>query len=96
VWIDPASKRILWRYDTKSKDAIVGQPRWVEGMVVAADQSGLYVGLDAVTGIPAGEGYRLRGSVAPVTSPVAFTSGRLLAPLSDGTILLLTTDRLRK
>jgi len=71
-------------------------PRLAEGMVVVADQSGRYVGLDPATGKPRGDGYALRGSVAPVATPVEFTKGRLLAPLSDGTVMLLSTTKLRK
>ena len=96
VWLDPIGGQILWRYDTKTGDAIVGRPRLAKGMVVVTDQSGRYVGLDPKTRRPAGEGYHLRGSVAPVASPVGFPHGRLLAPLSDGTVLLLATERLRK
>jgi outer membrane protein assembly factor BamB len=97
VWIDPRKDGILWKHETAKGDGIIGQPQVAEGMVVVADQSGLYVGLDPVTGKPLQEeGYRLRGSVAPVASPVSFGQGRLLAPLSDGTVMLLAAERLRK
>ena len=39
--------------------------------------------------------YQLEGSIAPAASPVAFRDGRLLAPLSDGTLLLLAEERLK-
>jgi outer membrane protein assembly factor BamB len=96
VWIDPARNVVLWNYRTADDDAIVGTPRLVDGMVVVADQSGLYIGLDPQMGDKAGPGYRLRGSVAPVATPVAFSKGRLLAPLSDGTVMLLSARRLLK
>jgi hypothetical protein len=96
VWIDPTRAAILWDHATEDGNAIVGLPHLAEGMVVVADQSGRYVGLDPKTGAPLGPGYALRGSVAPVASPVAFTKGRLLAPLSDGTVMLLGTGLLRK
>jgi hypothetical protein len=96
VWIDPTREELLWTYATAKGDAIVGRPRIAGGMVVVADQSGLYLGLNPATGHPVGQGYRLRGSVAAVASPVEFTAGRLLAPLSDGTVVLLAAERLRK
>jgi outer membrane protein assembly factor BamB len=95
AWIDPA-RGVLWEHRTREGDAIVGLPRLAEGMVVVADQSGRYVGLNPATGEPLGDGYALRGSVAPVATPVEFTKGRLLAPLSDGTVMLLSTKKLRK
>ena len=75
-------------------DPIIGTPRIAEGMVVVVDQSGLYVGLNPENGEKEGAGYRLRGSVAPVAGAVAFSKGRLLAPLSDGTVMLLSGWRL--
>ena len=97
VWLDPTGDKLPWVYATRKGDAIVGRPRLAEKMIVVADQSGLYVGLDPVTGKPLkADGYLLQGSVAPVASPVEFNEGRLLAPLSDGTVMLLSADRLRK
>jgi serine/threonine protein kinase len=96
AWLDPDGDGPLWAHATASGEAIVGRPQLVGGMIVVADQSGRYVGLDPVSGKPLGKGYTLRGSVAPVASPVLFTKDRMLAPLSDGTILLLATARLRE
>jgi outer membrane protein assembly factor BamB len=95
VWLDPASKDVLWVYDTKGK-GIVGRPQVAEGMLVVADQDGRFVGLDLATGKPLGPGYKLRGTVVPVATPVAFSPGRLFAPLSDGTALLLAVEHLKK
>ncbi len=94
VWVDPGRDGVLWAYDTGG-EAVVGRPHIAGGLVVVADQSGRYVGVDAATGKPAGKGYRLSGSVAPAASPTAFAPGRLLAPLSDGTMLLLAVEKLR-
>jgi hypothetical protein len=96
AWIDPARNVVLWSYQTADDDAIVGTPRVVDRMLVVADQSGLYVSINPQTGEKDGPGYRLRGSVAPVATPVAFNKGRLLAPLSDGTVMLLSPRRLMK
>jgi hypothetical protein len=95
VWLDPGAPQEVWRYIPKSQAAIVGEPRLCGGLLVVADQSGRYVALDPATGKPAGDGYALRGSLVPVASPVMFQKDRLLAPLSDGTVLLLGAGRLR-
>jgi outer membrane protein assembly factor BamB len=94
VWIDPAKERPLWEYRTAG-DEIVGEPGVVANMVVVADQSGRFVGLDPADGLPIGPGYTLSGNVSPVCSPVAFGPDRAFAPLADGTIFLLSLQRLR-
>jgi hypothetical protein len=94
VWIDPAKERPLWEYRSTG-DGIVGEPGIVASMVLVADQSGRFIGLDPVDGLPIGPGYTLPGNVSPVCSPVAFGPDRAFAPLADGTILLLSLPRLR-
>jgi outer membrane protein assembly factor BamB len=94
VWLDPAKAEPLWEYSTGGK-ALVGQPRRIEDLVVVADQSGRYLGLNPKTGRPEGPGYSLEGSVVPAASPTAFGPGRLFVPLSDGTALLLPLRRLQ-
>lgn len=90
AWLDPAKgDDPAWTYKTPGDDGLVGQPQVVGNMLVVADQSGLIVGLDAATGKTVGDGYQLRGSLAPATSPILFQPNRLLAPLSDGTLMLL-------
>ena len=54
-----------------------------------------FAGLDPENGIPVGPGYSLQGSVTPVCSPMAFGPDRAFAPLADGTILLLSLQKLR-
>jgi hypothetical protein len=73
---------------------VVGRPVLAGNVLVMADQSGLFVALDPKTGKPMGPGYQLRGTVVPAAAPVPFGEGRLLAPLSDGTALLLSLKRL--
>jgi hypothetical protein len=63
-------------------------------MLVVADHSGRIVGLERSTGRPVGPGHLLRGSVVPAAGPVAFGPQRLFVPLSDGTAVLLTMDKL--
>ncbi|MFO0879515.1 MAG: PQQ-binding-like beta-propeller repeat protein [Gemmataceae bacterium] len=96
VWIDPQAKDPLWSYTSPGEDPITGAPTLLGEQLVVADQSGLYVGLDLKGGKPVGNGYQLRGSIAPVSGAVPFQADRLLAPLSDGTLLLLNTARLRQ
>jgi outer membrane protein assembly factor BamB len=92
VWIDPERKGLRWQFRTT--EPIIDRPRLAEGLLVLADRSGRYVGIDPESGKAAGPGTQLRGSVAPAACPVPFGSGRLLAPLSDGTALLLSRDRI--
>jgi hypothetical protein len=73
-----------------SRGEIVGQPQLVGDRVLVADESGRFVGLDPATGKPQGRSYTLRASVAPAVAPVAFGPDRAFAPLTDGTVLLLS------
>lgn len=95
AWLDPAAAKVLWTYETPGADAIVGAPQLAGDLLVVADQSGLYVALDTATGKPAGDGHQLRGSIAPVASPVLLANNLLLAPLSDGTLQLVPLSRLQ-
>jgi PQQ-like domain len=88
VWIDPASDQPAWTL-TVEGEAIVGQPQQVGELVVIADLAGKFISVDRQTGKRVGPGYVLRASVAPAAAPVMFGPDRLLAPLSDGTMLLL-------
>lgn len=97
VWLDPARDGFLWKqpYTTPGK-AIVGEPHVLGGMVVVADLSGRFVGLDPATGQPHWQnGFRLEASVAPAASPTPFGPNQALAPLSDGTLLRLSLQALR-
>jgi hypothetical protein len=95
VWINPAEgKTVLWTYQTKGA-GIVGEPQFVDGKVVVADQAGTIVALDPATGKPVGPGYALPGSVAPAAPPVAFGADNVFTPLSDGTVVLLPVELFR-
>lgn len=94
VWLGPARDRDpQWHFDAAG-EAIVGQPQVVQGLVIVADESGRFVGLDPESGKELGQGYTLRASVAPAASPVSFGLGRAFAPLTDGTVLLLSLGKL--
>ncbi|HEY1860138.1 MAG TPA: PQQ-binding-like beta-propeller repeat protein, partial [Gemmataceae bacterium] len=94
VWIDPAREQPLWDYKSPT-EGIVGEPGIVANMIVVADQSGRFVGLDPADGTPFGPGYAMQANTTPICSPVAFGADRAFAPLADGTILLLPLARLR-
>jgi len=89
VWLDPTRDKPLWTYQTDG-EAIVGQPQVIGNMLVVAHQSGHYVALDPASGEAKGKGYTLRASAAPAATPVSFGPQQMLAPLSDGTALLLS------
>ncbi len=94
VWLDPRQPDPMPAWEYQAKNTIIGRPQVVEGLLVVADQSGQVVGLNLATGRPVGPGHALRGSVVPASSPVSFGPRRLFVPLSDGTAVLLTMDRL--
>src|SRR5205085_812323 len=96
VWLDPAKDKPAWEYTAES-DSIVGQPQLVgKNLLVIAEQSGRYVGIDPATGQQQGKGYTLKASVAPAATPVAFGPDRVFAPLTDGTVMLLSMDHFRE
>ncbi len=95
AWIDPGKAAPL-EYATKDGDPIIGEPHAAGGVLVVADQSGRYAGLSLETLTEQGKGHALRGSIAPAASPVPYHAGRLLAPLSDGTLLLLDEAKVRR
>jgi hypothetical protein len=92
VWLDPARAKEVWRYTAKG--ALVGRPVPAGDVLVVADQSGQFVAVDPKTGKEKGPGYLLKGTVVPSATPVPFGPDRWLAPLSDGTALLLSRKRL--
>jgi tetratricopeptide (TPR) repeat protein len=95
IWLDPTQAAPLWEYRSPGEE-IVGQPQLVEDLLVVADQSGRFVGVDPSTGRTVGQGYTLKASVAPAATPVAFGPQRVFAPLTDGTVMLLSLNFLRE
>jgi hypothetical protein len=95
IWIDPSKGKPEWTNATKALNAsLVGEPQVVDNSILVADQSGLIQALDPKSGKPRNAGYRLRTISGPATSPVSFGPGRALAPLTDGTLILLSLARL--
>jgi hypothetical protein len=94
VLLDAEKNKPLWRTAYEAEADIVGLPSLVGGLIVVADLEGRFVGLNPTTGKPRGKGYQLKANVAPACAPVPFGTGRLFAPLTDGTVLLLSLKRL--
>jgi hypothetical protein len=94
VLLDAEKNKPVWRGAYEAEADIVGLPSVVGGLLVVADLEGRFVGLDPATGKPRGRGYKLKANVAPACAPVPFGSERLFAPLTDGTVLLLSLRRL--
>jgi outer membrane protein assembly factor BamB len=95
VWIDPSQDKPLWDYATPSA-GIVGQPRLVGDMIVAADLTGRFVGLDPASGKPLWPaGLSHGGNVAPAATPVPFGPDLAFVPLTDGTVFFLSLNHLR-
>lgn len=95
IWIDPNGATPVWQYQ-RQDDQLVGPPQIIGDLLVVAHRSGRFVGLDPATGKPVGPGYQLRAaSVAPAATPVAFGAGRAFAPLTDGTVLLLSLKQVQ-
>jgi outer membrane protein assembly factor BamB len=93
VWLDPEKDAKLWTA-TIPGDGVEAAPRLVDGRLVVADLAGRFVALDPATGRLRGDGYRHPAEAAPAAAPVPFGTGRLFAPLTDGTVLLLPLDDL--
>ena len=62
VWLDPDQDAPLWERQCDKGAAVVGQPQLVGQVLLVADQSGRFVGLDPKTGKAAeNHKYTLRG-----------------------------------
>jgi hypothetical protein len=108
IWLDPSKEKdAFWEYQPPGEEIkekpkerypsprIIGEPRQIDDLILVCDESGRFAGLDPKTGKPLGDGYVLKAAVAPAAPPVSFGKGRTFAPLTDGTIMLLSLDRLR-
>jgi outer membrane protein assembly factor BamB len=95
VRLNPDADTAVWTYTTAG-DGIETPPRLVDGAWVVADVSGRFVALDPATGKPLGAGFQVAAEAAPASAVAAFGPGRLFAPLTDGTVLLLPLSDLKK
>jgi outer membrane protein assembly factor BamB len=95
VMLDPEKDEPLWSADAPG-DGIEVRPRIIDGRLIVADTAGLFVALDPTTGKRLGTGFRHPAVVAPTAAPVAIGGGRVFAPLTDGSALLLPAAELLK
>lgn len=95
VWLNPDADSPVWTYTTDG-DGIESPPRLVDGKLVVADLAGRFAALDPGTGKAVGGGYQVPAEAAPAAAVAGFGPGRLFAPLTDGTALLLPLAELLK
>ena len=65
-------------------------------MLVLANLSGRFIGLNPRTGKPHGATYILKAKAAPDATPVAYGRDEAFVPLTDGTVFILSLRRLRE
>jgi hypothetical protein len=90
VCLAPDLPQPAWKYRAKG-DAIASRPYLSGNTLIVADLAGRYDTLDLQTGTATGQTFPMTGVLpaAPACAPVDFGDGRLFAPLSDGTVLLI-------
>ncbi|MCS6976875.1 MAG: PQQ-binding-like beta-propeller repeat protein [Gemmatales bacterium] len=93
VWLDPEQDTLLWQYpapgEGPGKGWMVGEPALHGEQVIVAHRSGDYVWLDAATGKVQATSH-VGSQAIPTTGVVPFGPGRVLSPLSDGTLMIVT------
>jgi outer membrane protein assembly factor BamB len=94
VCLAPDVPQPLWKYRAKG-DAIASRPYLSGATLIVSDLAGRYDSLDPQTGASTGQTLPTTGVLpaAPACAPVDFGDGRLYAPLSDGTVLLIPQAR---
>ncbi len=90
VVLDPKATAPAWEF-AAGKGGIAGAPQPVGSLVLVAEVSGRFVWLDAAKGSQVGE--LGSGEVVPTAGGVPFGPGRALAPLTDGTLLVLAAPK---
>jgi outer membrane protein assembly factor BamB len=93
VWLNPDADQPVWTYTTPG-DGIDFPPRVIDGKLVVADLAGRFIAIDPATGKAAGNGYQFPAEAAPTSVVTPFGPGRLFAPLTDGSVLLLRLKEL--
>jgi outer membrane protein assembly factor BamB len=95
VWLNPDAEQPVWTY-TAADDGIESPPTLIDGKLIVADLAGRFVALEPATGKPFGGGYQFPAEAAPASAVMPFGNGRLFAPLTDGSALLLSVQELIK
>jgi outer membrane protein assembly factor BamB len=94
VLLDPGKEAPIWTFSMPG-EGIVGTPARMDNMIMLADVSGRFLGLDVETGKPMSKGYLLKATAAPVAAPAPLNKNEALVPLTDGTLFLLPLKALR-
>ena len=76
-WLGPAPER-----------GVEGRPVVEPKRMILTDRAGVVRVIDAATGKPTGEEYRITGSHAVAAAAVPLDAGRVIVPLADGTVVL--------
>jgi hypothetical protein len=90
VWLDPETDHPTWvakRQQRLPGDGIIGRPYLKGNRLFLTDRTGMYGALDVKTGKRETEIARLRGA-GPAVAGIPLDARTILAPLSDGTVLL--------
>jgi hypothetical protein len=92
VWLDPERDAPLWISPKPAdviSDGFISPPAKTGDQLLVADRAGWFQFLDTKTGQFVGKPVSISGNVAPSASPVKFDANTALAPVSDGTLLLI-------
>ena len=96
VVLSPDVEGPLWisrRADRLPGDGTIGKPQLFENRLYLTDRLGIYRAIDMETREALGAVYRITGTGAAATPALPFEGGRLLAPLTDGTVLLVVPEK---
>jgi outer membrane protein assembly factor BamB len=94
VWLNPAAEAVAGKLPVPG-DGIESPPRLIDGKLVVADLSGRFFAFQP-SGGPIGNGYQVPAEAAPAAAVMPFGPGQLFAPLTDGTVLLLSVAELSR
>jgi predicted Zn finger-like uncharacterized protein len=94
VWLAPGEDKPLWvalRAARAPGNGVVGLPQLQGNRLLLTDRSGQFQQLDLDTGERIGQALKLPEGSSPAAAALALNERRLLAPLTDGTIVVVPT-----
>jgi hypothetical protein len=91
VWLSPDADGPLWVARLPKGEITIGRPQLAGSRVTVTGSAGTILTLDVETGEAVGELARLKASAAPAAATIT-VGGNIIAPISDGTILLQPLD----
>jgi len=85
----------VWKYRVKG-DGLAELPQVIDDALVLSDLSGRFEAINAATGAPIGTSFPVLGALpaAPTANPLDGGDGKLYAPLSDGSLLVIPRESL--